>query len=70
MGKGGDPGEGGDDVGCAVGFQNTATGLDLGSTLPLVFADKAAQDGPALDPLLGEVGGGVVWPGGRSRRLR
>jgi hypothetical protein len=30
---------------------------------PLVFVDEATEDGPALDPLLGEVGDGVVWPG-------
>src|SRR6266542_1935225 len=35
-------------------------GLSCG---PLVFAEKAAEDGPALDPLLGEVSGGVVGPG-------
>jgi hypothetical protein len=29
----------------------------------LVFADEAAEDGPALDPLLEEVNGRVVWPG-------
>jgi hypothetical protein len=29
----------------------------------LVFADEAAEDGPALDSLLGEVNGRVVWPG-------
>ena len=29
---------------------------------PLVFADEAAEDGPALDPLLGEAGDGVAGP--------
>jgi hypothetical protein len=29
----------------------------------LVFAEEAADDGPALDPLLEEVNGRVVWPG-------
>ena len=29
----------------------------------LVFADKAAKDGPTPDSLLGEVGGRVVGPG-------
>jgi hypothetical protein len=29
----------------------------------LVFVDEAAEDGPALDPLLGEVGDGVFGPG-------
>ena len=28
----------------------------------LVFADEAAEDGSALDSLLGEVSGRVVWP--------
>jgi hypothetical protein len=27
-----------------------------------VFIDEAAEDWPALDPFLGEVGGGVVGP--------
>jgi hypothetical protein len=30
----------------------------------LVFADKAAKDGPALDPLLGEVRDRVIGPVG------
>ncbi len=30
---------------------------------PLVFAEEAAEDSPALDPLLGEVSSGVVGPG-------
>jgi hypothetical protein len=29
---------------------------------PLVFVDEATEEGPALDPLLGEVGGRVVGP--------
>jgi hypothetical protein len=42
-------------------------GIDLGLLrCSLVFVDKAAQDGPALDLLLGEVGGGVVGRGGCS----
>jgi hypothetical protein len=53
-----------------VGFQNSATGLDLGfyAARPgllcgsLVFV-HAAENGQALDPLLGEVGDGVVGPG-------
>jgi len=47
-----------------VGFQNSATGLDLwllrGS---VVFVEEAAEDGSALDPLLGKVGGEVAGPG-------
>jgi hypothetical protein len=34
----------------------------------LVFADKAAKDGPTLDSLLGEVGGRVVGPGWAETR--
>ena len=30
---------------------------------PLVFVDEAAEDGSALDPLMGKVGGGVVGLG-------
>jgi hypothetical protein len=30
---------------------------------PLVFADEAAEDGPALGPLLGEIGDRVVGSG-------
>src|SRR5580704_4797015 len=30
---------------------------------PLVLAGEAAEDGPALDPLPGEISGGVVGPG-------
>jgi len=29
----------------------------------LIFVEEAAEDGPALEPLLGEVGDGVVGPG-------
>ena len=29
----------------------------------LVFVDEAAEDGPALDPFMGEAGDGVVGPG-------
>jgi hypothetical protein len=47
-----------------VGFQNSAAGLDAGLLRgTLIFVEKAAEDGPALDPLLGEVGYGVVRPG-------
>jgi hypothetical protein len=47
-----------------VGFQNSATGLDLGLLRgSLVFVEEAAKDGPTLDPLLGEVGDEVVGPG-------
>src|SRR6185312_12126101 len=34
---------------------------DLGG--PLIFTDEAAEDGPALDARLGEVGDRVVGPG-------
>ena len=33
------------------------------SVRPLVLVDAATEDGPALDPLLGKVGDGVVGPG-------
>jgi hypothetical protein len=47
-----------------VGFLNSATYDDLGFyAAPLVFVDDATEDGPALDPLPGEVGDGVVGPG-------
>jgi hypothetical protein len=46
-----------------VGFQNSATDPDLGLSGSLVFANEATKDRPALDSLLGEVGGWVVWPG-------
>jgi hypothetical protein len=36
---------------------------------PLVFVDEAAEHGPALDPLPGEVGDGVVWAG-RAAAMR
>ena len=35
-----------------------------------VLVDDATQDGPALDPLPGEVGDGVVGRGGCNWRLR
>ena len=38
-------------------------GAELGLCGPLVFVDEAAEDGLALDPLLGEVRDGVVGPG-------
>jgi hypothetical protein len=51
-------------AGGGVGFRNSATGLDLGLLCgSLVFVDEAAEDGPALDPLLGQVGDGAVRPG-------
>jgi len=47
-----------------VGFQNSAIGLDLGLLRgSLVLVEEAAKDGPALDPLLGEVGDRVIGPG-------
>ena len=47
-----------------VGFRNSAIGPDLGLLCgSLVLVDEAAEDGPALDPLLGEVGDRVVGPG-------
>ena len=46
-------------------------GLDLGLLGgSLVFVEEATEDGPPLDPLLGEVGDGVFGLGGRSSRLR
>jgi hypothetical protein len=47
-----------------VGFQNSATGSWPGLLRgPLVFAEEAAENGPALDPLPGEVGDRVIGPG-------
>jgi hypothetical protein len=49
-----------------MGVLNSAIGVDLrfhGG--PLVFVDEA-EDGSALDPLLGETGGGVAG----SRRVQ
>ena len=47
-----------------TGFQNSATGLDLGLLRGLlVFVEETAEDGPTFDPLLGKVGDGVVGPG-------
>ena len=58
-------------VGAPVGFQNSGYWLDLGlHAARRVFVDEAAEDRLALDPLLGEVGDGMVRPGRRSRRLR
>ena len=37
--------------------------LAWASMRPAVFADEAAEDGPALDPLPGEISHGVVGPG-------
>ncbi len=37
--------------------------LTWGSTRPAVFAEEAAEDGPALDPLPGEAGDRVIGPG-------
>jgi hypothetical protein len=46
-----------------VGFQKSATGLDLGFYVaPLVFAEKAAENRPTLDPIPGEVGDRVIGP--------
>ena len=47
-----------------MGFQNSATGPDLGFLGgSFIFVDKAAKDGPTLDSLVGEVSGRVVGPG-------
>jgi len=47
-----------------VGFQNSATVVDLGFLRgPLILVGEAAEDGPALDPHLGEVGGRVIGYG-------
>ncbi len=47
-----------------MGFQNSATSPDLGFLCgPLVFVDEAAEDGPALDSLRGEVRDRAVGPG-------
>jgi hypothetical protein len=43
-----------------VGFQNLATGPDLGLCGAFIFVDGAAEDGPALDPFLGKVRGRMV----------
>jgi hypothetical protein len=47
----------------ACGVQNSATGPDVGLCGSLIFVDEAAEDGSALDALLGEVCGRVVGPG-------
>jgi hypothetical protein len=53
--------------GRACGFQNSATALDLGfCDGSLVFVDEAADDSPALDPLLGERRDGRAGVGGVS----
>ena len=49
-----------------VGFLNSAPVLTWLSRGSLVFVDEAAENGPALDPLPGEVGDGVV----RTRRVQ
>jgi hypothetical protein len=47
-----------------VGFQNSAAALDLALLRgSLIFVEEAAEDGSALDQLLGEVGDGVVGLG-------
>ena len=46
-----------------VGFQNSATGPELGLCRPLILVDEAAEDGPTVDPHLGEVGDRVIGPG-------
>jgi hypothetical protein len=47
-----------------VGFQNLATVVDLGFLRgPLIFVEEAAEDGPALDPHLGEVSDRVIGYG-------
>jgi hypothetical protein len=46
-----------------VGFRNSATGLDLGFYAARWYSLRRPRDGPALDPLLGEVGDGAVRPG-------
>jgi hypothetical protein len=39
-----------------VGFQNSATVVDLGFLRgPLILVEEAAEDGSALDPHMGEV---------------
>ncbi len=44
-----------------VGFQNSAAVVDLGFLRgPLVLVEEAAEDGPALDPPLGEVSDRVI----------
>jgi len=51
-----------------VRFQNSAIGLDLGFyAARWVFVDEAAGHGAPLDPLVGEVGGGVAGAGGAWR---
>jgi len=38
-------------------------GVTWALSRPLVFVEEAAEHGPALNPLLGEIGYGVVGPG-------
>ena len=45
------------------GFLTRLPALSWVSCGTFVLADEAAEDGSALDPLLGEVGGRVVGPG-------
>src|ERR1019366_4170957 len=52
-----------------VGFQNSATGLDLGFCAARSRqVEEAAEDGPVLDLLRREVGGGVAGAGGAGGR--
>jgi hypothetical protein len=47
-----------------VGFQNSATLVDLGFLRgPLILVEEAAEDGSALDPHLGEVSDRVIGYG-------
>jgi len=50
-------------VGILWGSRTRPLVLTLALCGPLVFAEEAAEDGPALDPLLGKVNGRVVGPG-------
>ena len=47
-----------------MGFQDSATMVDLGFLRgTLILGEEAAEDGPALDPHLGEVGDRVIGYG-------
>ena len=47
-----------------VGFQNSATVVDLGFLRgPLIFVEEAAKHRPALDPHLGEVSDRMIGYG-------
>ena len=47
-----------------MGFQNSATVVDLGFLRgPLILVEEAAEDGPTLDPHLGEVSDRVTGYG-------